>query len=88
MSNKKVGAISQALGSLAGKPQPSIKMRDGAGYPIPAARRGKKAIMGWFDPAVGELLREISYEERVPQQALLREALNLMFKKHGKNEIA
>jgi hypothetical protein len=86
--NKKAGLIQRALESVSGKPPPSIKMRDGAGYPIPAARRGKKAIMGWFDPAVGEQLREISYEERVSQQALLREALNLMFKKHGKAEIA
>ena len=58
------------------------------GLSIPAVRRGKKAIMGWFDPAVGEMLREISYEERVSQQSLLKEALNLMFKKHGKAEIA
>lgn len=86
--SKKGGSILQALGSLAGKPQPSLKTRDGAGYPIPAARRGKKAIMGWFDPAVGEQLRQISYEERISQQALLREALNLMFKKYGKAEIA
>ena len=84
----KKGIFAQALGSLAGKPQPSIKMRDGAGYPIPAVRRGKKAIMGWFDPAVGEMLREIAYEEHVSQQSLLKEALNLMFEKHGKAKIA
>ena len=84
----KKGIIAQALGSLAGKTQPSIKTHDGAGYPIPAVRRGKKAIMGWFDPAVGELLREIAYEEHVSQQSLLKEALNLMFEKHGKAKIA
>jgi hypothetical protein len=88
VSDKKKSRISEALGVLAGKPQPSMKMRDGAGYPIPAVRRGKKAIMGWFDPIVGDQLRELSYEKRIPQQALLREALNMLFKKHGKPEIA
>jgi len=88
MSNKKPSLIQQAIETISGKPQPSIKMHYAGGQPIPAVRRGKKAIMGWFDPAVGEQLRQIAYEQRDSQQALLREALNLMFKKYGKAEIA
>ncbi len=85
VSNKKGGILSQALGSLAGKPQPSIKI---GGPALPVARRGKIAIMGWFDPAVRKLLREISYENGISQQDLIREALNMMFRKYGKAEIA
>lgn len=86
--SKKPGLIQQALGNLAGKPQPSIRTRDAAGYPTPAARRGKKAVMVWTAPEAADLLREISFEKRVSQQVLLREAINLLLKKYGKAEIA
>ena len=72
---KKLGTLSHVLAGLAGKPQPSIKTHDDAGYPIQPSRRNKKALMAWVDHAVAAQLREIAYEEETTQQALIREAL-------------
>jgi hypothetical protein len=61
---------------------------DGAGYPIPPSRRKKKAIMSWHDPIVGDQLKQIAKEQKVSQQQLLREAMNLLFAHYKKDEIA
>lgn len=61
---------------------------DGAGYPIPPSRRKKKAIMSWHDAEVSEQLKVLSKKENKTQQALLREAMNLLFAKYGKDQIA
>ena len=52
------------------------------------ARDGKKAISGFYDPAVSKQLRGIGVEEDKTVQALLGEALNLLFEKYGKDAIA
>ena len=52
------------------------------------SREGKKAVTGFFDPAVSRQLKQIALEEDSNIQALLREALNDLFAKRGKSPIA
>ena len=52
------------------------------------SREGKKAITGFFDPAVSRQLKHIALEEDSSVQALLGEALNDLFAKRGKSPIA
>ena len=52
------------------------------------SREGKKAVTGFFDPAVSRQLKQIALEEDSNIQALLREALNDLFTKRGKSPIA
>lgn len=52
------------------------------------ARQGKKAISGFYDAQVSRQLRMMAAEQDRTVQALLGEALNLLFEKHGKDVIA
>lgn len=49
---------------------------------------GTKQIAGHFPEEVSWQLRELAAERRTTVQALLGEALNDLFQKHGKPEIA
>jgi hypothetical protein len=53
-----------------------------------AGREGKKAVTGFFDPAVSKQLKQIALEEDSSLQALLQEAINDLFAKRGKSQIA
>ena len=55
---------------------------------VPPSRVGKRAIAGHFDPAVGKQLRQLALDNDTTVQALLEEALNDLFLKHGKFPIA
>jgi hypothetical protein len=55
---------------------------------LPPSRQGKKAITGYFDPAVSRQLKQIMLDQDTTMQALLAEALNDFFRKHGKKPIA
>jgi hypothetical protein len=55
---------------------------------MPPSRQGKKAITGYFDPAVSRQLKQIMLDQDSTMQALLAEALNDLFQKHGKKPIA
>lgn len=50
-------------------------------------RTGTRLIAGHFDPAVARQLRMLAAEEDTTIQALLGEALNLLFVKKGKGKI-
>ena len=52
------------------------------------SREGKKAIAGFFDPAVSRQLKQIGLEKDMNVQDLLREALNDLFEKYGRSRIA
>jgi hypothetical protein len=51
-------------------------------------RRHKKPMLSWQDEAVLKLLREIAYEQRMTQQALIAEGLNYVLAKYSKPTIA
>lgn len=55
---------------------------------LPPCRQGKKALTGYFDPDVLKQLKVMAATEETTIQALLSEALNDFFKKHGKPHIA
>ncbi len=55
---------------------------------MPLCRRGKKAVTIWVDPLVAEQLKEIAFHHKKPQQDLFLEALNILFAKYGRPEIA
>jgi|EndMetStandDraft_8_1072994.scaffolds.fasta_scaffold1357089_1 hypothetical protein len=52
------------------------------------SRREKKTLMSWHDAAVVRQLKAIAFEHEKTQQALIQEALNLLFAKYGKDQIA
>jgi hypothetical protein len=55
------------------------------------AKRGRenlKPIMTWHDPAVRQQLKLLAVEMDMTEQKLMQEALNLLFAKHGKPQIA
>ena len=51
--------------------------------PPSPGRQGKKAVAGFFDPAVSRLLKQIGIERDTSIQELLGEAINDLFSKHG-----
>jgi hypothetical protein len=65
-------------------PPPNL---DPSGYTAPS-RRGKKAITGYYDPAVRQQLAVLAAEEDRSQNDLLAEALNMLFERHKKSPIA
>ena len=52
------------------------------------SRRGKKALIGYFDPSVSKQLKLLALEEDSTIQQLLGEALDLLFQARGKPLIA
>ncbi len=55
---------------------------------LPPSRRGKKAITGHFDPAVGKQLKQLALDRNTTVQALLQEALNDLLSKYGRLPLA
>lgn len=55
---------------------------------VAPSRRGKRAIVGHFDPVVCKQLKLLAVEQDKSSQALLAEALNLLFEVYGKQPIA
>jgi hypothetical protein len=56
------------------------------GYYRPS-RAGKRLISGHFDPKVAKQLKLLAVEEDTSVQALLEQALNLLFIKKGKEKV-
>jgi hypothetical protein len=55
---------------------------------VPPSRKGKKVIAGYFDPAVSKQLKQLALEHDTTVQALLAEALDLLFIERGVMPIA
>ena len=53
----------------------------------PPGRRGKKALIGYFDPSVSKQLKQLALDEDSTVQQLLGEALDLLFQARGKPQI-
>jgi len=74
-------------------PQPA-RQQDNASAPPPKnpnfrpSREGKSNVTGYFPPAVKRQLRILAADRDTTIQDLLAEALNDLFAKHGKPEIA
>ena len=74
-------------------PQPALQ-QDNASAPTPKSQHfrpsieGKSNVTGYFPPAVKKQLRILAADRDTTIQDLLAEALNDLFAKHGKPEIA
>jgi hypothetical protein len=54
----------------------------------PPSRQGKVAVAAYFNPTVRKQLAILAVREDRSQAALLAEALNLLFERHGEPPIA
>jgi hypothetical protein len=52
------------------------------------SRANQKMIASWHDPAVRQQLKLLALESDTTEQKLLQEAINLLFAKYGKPQIA
>jgi hypothetical protein len=48
-------------------------------------REGKKAVVGYFSPAVSRALHQLALDTDTSMQALLGEAIDDLMRKHGKH---
>ena len=92
MSKKpNLAAVVEAAGSTRRQPipEPAEAQPESRTVPTrPAARRDTRQIAAHFPEEVAWQLRELAVERRKTVQALLGEALNDLFQKYGKPEIA
>ena len=82
--------LASALNKASVKPVTSIP-KDNTKVLTPnvaPSRKGKKAITGFFDPAVSKQLKQIALNNDQTIQSLLAEALNDLFMKNNKSPIA
>jgi hypothetical protein len=90
--SKKQQSLAAALQTLdpPTRPPPAPRARKAAvlASPQPPSRIGKKALIGYFDPAVSRQLKQLALDGDTTTQELLREALNDFFQKHKKPAIA
>ncbi|MHC5828832.1 MAG: ribbon-helix-helix domain-containing protein [Nostoc sp.] len=71
------------------KVEPDEKLADDkTDSKVAPSRRGKRAIIGHFDPVVCKQFKQIALDQDKSSQALLAEALNLLFQSYGKKPIA
>lgn len=58
------------------------------GTALPPSRQGKRIVSAYVDPAVSQQLRLLAVTRDASVQSLVEEALNDLFRKHGKSAIA
>jgi hypothetical protein len=68
--------------------RPAVDQSPERGAHYRPGREGKSNVTGYFPPAVKKQLRLLAAEHETTIQALLAEALNDLFAKNGKPEIA
>jgi hypothetical protein len=85
---EKSKTLLEQLQAVAGKAGASHGITAAPDDGRPPSRQGKKAITIWVDPVVAEQLKEIAFHHKKPQQELYLEALNILFSRYGRHEIA
>jgi hypothetical protein len=89
MTEKSKGpSLLEQLKAVSGKTETPSEAAAGSDPTLPPSRRGKKAITIWVDPLVADQLKEIAFHHKKSQQELFLEALNILFSKYGRPEIA
>jgi hypothetical protein len=98
---KQKRSLSEALQAVARRPQANptatrqatkhvqlpVNNQDGSAS-APPSRAGKRLIGGHFNRAVSRQLRELAAREETTVQALLAQAMNMLFAARGLPEIA
>jgi Antitoxin-like ribbon-helix-helix len=95
---KRKRSLSEALQAVAGSPRDAAVTRGASRHvervvseeppATTSARAGKRLVGGHFDKAVSRQLRELAAREDTTVQALLAEAMNMLFAARGLPEIA
>ena len=67
---------------------PTVPQEQDAPRYMAPSRVGKKAVTGYFDPAVRQQLAVLAAEEDRSQNDLIAEALNMLFERYRKSPIA
>ena len=87
--------LSEALGQVAERPAmaaaPPPAPKPPVSNPRPTqqpSRQGTKTVAGHFEPQVSKQLKQLALDLDSNVQELLREALNDLFRKHGKPPVA
>lgn len=89
MSRKTLAEALKAESAAQPEPVPEAQQEDVAGRRYePPSRRGKKALTVHFDPGVVRQLKMLGIEQDRSTQAMVAEALNDFFEKHGKPPVA
>jgi hypothetical protein len=70
------------------KPRPEPRQTKVRSVPAPPSRAGKKALIGYYDPAVSKQLKQLGLDKDLTVQDLLGEAVNDLFQKYKKPTIA
>ena len=68
-------------------PAPTSGARPSTGASPPPSRAGKASVTAYFAPAVRRQLRRLAADRDTTLQALLGEAVNDLFAKHGLPEL-
>ncbi len=79
------------LPTVSHEPSPHAKIGEGEGRPArfyAATRAGKKKVTAALDPPAHKQLKALAVEREMTTEALLSEAINDLFRKHGKSPIA
>jgi hypothetical protein len=92
MSRKRSNLQSVTSGAAAKSPETTPEKEEqaaetGASY-TPPSRRGQKAVTAYLDPDAVRQLKHIAADEDTTTQALMKEALNELFRSRGKGRIA
>ena len=92
-----LAALAEAAGSVRGKPhiaavnagdKPDQWEAQGPRSQVPPSRAGQKPITAFFPEPVRIQLKMMAAEQRRSMESMIGEALNDLFAKHGKPEIA
>ena len=93
--SKSKPSLKNALKSVVNAEKPSTstlpataQKEDRSPSKLPPSRQGKKFVGAYFTPEVSKQLKILAAETEKTSQALLAEALNLLFEKYRKNPIA
>jgi hypothetical protein len=83
--------LSQALEQVADRPaavKPAARAPDAKPKAAQPSRQGTRTVAGHFPAPVSKQLKQLALDRDSNLQELLREALNDLFRKHGKPPVA
>lgn len=88
MSSKKT-TLATALHRASGKPSNELSdLQPAMTKTVAPSRMGKKALTGFFDPAVTREIKQLALNQDSTVQAMLTEAINDLLLKYGRSPIA
>ncbi len=95
-THKSINRLKAAMHGMAAVSEPAAAVVPVSAEPPPTegrgtlapSRRGKRNVSAYIDSTAAKQLRLLAVEQDTSTQALVEEALNDLFRKHGKSAIA